>query len=84
MGSHSLPQGVFLTQGSNPGLLHRRQILYCLSHQVYFTYLYIWQHHLACGILVPQSVIKPTPPEVESQSLNHWAAREVPVADAVK
>ena len=26
-------QGIFLTQGSNPGLLHCRQILYFLSHQ---------------------------------------------------
>ena len=26
-------QGIFLTQGSNLGLLHCRQILYCLSHQ---------------------------------------------------
>ena len=25
--------GVFLTQGSNPGLLHCRQILYCLNQQ---------------------------------------------------
>ena len=30
--SHSLLQGVFLTQRSNPGLLHCRQILYHLSH----------------------------------------------------
>ena len=30
---HSLLQGIFLTQGSNPGLLHCRQILYRLSHQ---------------------------------------------------
>ena len=29
----SLLQGIFLTQGSNLGLLHRRQILYNLSHQ---------------------------------------------------
>ena len=28
---HFLLQGIFLTQGSNPGLLHCRQILYCLS-----------------------------------------------------
>ena len=28
-----LLQGIFLTQGSNPGLLHCRQIIYCLSHQ---------------------------------------------------
>ena len=31
VGSHSLPQRTFLTQGSNPGLLHCRQILYHLT-----------------------------------------------------
>ena len=30
-----LLQGIFLTQGSNPGLLHCRQILYHLSHPIY-------------------------------------------------
>ena len=33
MGSLSLLQGIFLTQGSKPGLLHCRQILYQLSHK---------------------------------------------------
>ena len=33
MGSLSLLQGIFLTQGSNWGLLHCRQILYQLSYQ---------------------------------------------------
>ena len=33
MGSHSLLQGIFPTQRSNPGLLHCRQILYCLGPQ---------------------------------------------------
>ena len=33
VGSHSLLQGIFPTRGSNPGLLHCRQILYHLSHQ---------------------------------------------------
>ena len=33
MGSHALLQGVFLTQGSNLGLLHCKQALYHLSHQ---------------------------------------------------
>ena len=33
MGCHFLLQGIFLTQGSNPGFLHYRQILYPLSHQ---------------------------------------------------
>ena len=31
-GCHSLLQGIFLTQGLNPGLLHCRQILNCWSH----------------------------------------------------
>ena len=33
MGCHFLLQGVFPTQGLNPGLLHCRQTLYHLSHQ---------------------------------------------------
>ena len=33
VGSHSLLQRIFPTQGSNPHLLHCRQILYRLSHQ---------------------------------------------------
>ena len=33
VGSYSLLQGIFPTQESNLGLLHHRQILYCLSHQ---------------------------------------------------
>ena len=32
VGCHFLLQGIFLTQGSNPGLLHCRQTLYHLSH----------------------------------------------------
>ena len=33
VGCHPLLQGIFTTQGLNPGLLHCRQILYHLSHQ---------------------------------------------------
>ena len=33
VGCHFLLQGTFPTQRSNPGLLHYRWILYCLSHQ---------------------------------------------------
>ena len=33
VGSHSLLQGIFLTQGLNLGLLHCRKILHHLSHQ---------------------------------------------------
>ena len=33
MGSYSLLQWIFLTQGLNPGLTHCTQILYHMSHQ---------------------------------------------------
>ena len=33
VGCHVLLQGIFPTQGLNPGLLHYRQIFYHLSHQ---------------------------------------------------
>ena len=33
VGCHALLQGIFPTQGSNPGLSHYEQILYHLSHQ---------------------------------------------------
>ena len=39
-----------------------------------FTYLAL---HPACGILVPQSGIKPKTFALEAQNLNHWTAREV-------
>ena len=32
VGNHFLLQEIFPTQGLNPGLLHCRQTLYCLSH----------------------------------------------------
>ena len=33
VGCHALLQGIFLSQGLNPGLLHCRRILYHLNHQ---------------------------------------------------
>ena len=42
VGSHSPLQGIFLTQGSNPGLLHCRQTLQRLSHQRSPIYRVTW------------------------------------------
>ena len=39
VGSLSLLQGIFPTQGSNPGLPHCRQILYQLSHEYMLLFL---------------------------------------------
>ena len=33
--------------------------------------LFFWLCHVACGMLVPQPGIEPTPPAVEAQSPNH-------------
>ena len=44
--SHSLLQGIFPTHGSNPGLLHCRQILYCPSHQESSIVIYTLQENI--------------------------------------
>ena len=36
------------------------------------TFFFFWPCHAACGILVPQPGIEPTPPALEAQSLNNW------------
>ena len=41
-----------------------------------FSSSFFWPYHTAHGISVPQPGIKPTPPAVEVQSLNHWTTRE--------
>ena len=41
VGCHFLLQGIFLTQGSNPGLPHCRQTLHHLSHQGSQSYLWV-------------------------------------------
>ena len=41
VGCHALHQGIFSTEGSNPGLPYCRQILYCLSHQGYSRTIYL-------------------------------------------
>ena len=60
VGSHFLLQGIFLTQGLNPGLLHCRQILYHLSHQgsphpilrtIFYAHVYLTFNNLGKRIL---------------------------------
>ena len=61
--SRFLLQGIFLTQGSNLGLLHCRQILYCLNHQG-SPMLYIKSPeliHLKSGSLYPLTNVCPFP-----------------------
>ena len=45
---------------------------------LFFFSVFFWPHCMACGVLVPPPGIKPAPPALEAQNLNHWTAREVP------
>ena len=50
---HFLFQGIFPTQGSNPGLPHCSWTLYCLSHQGSLVYVYVYIHMCVCvGVCV--------------------------------
>jgi len=46
---------------------------------LYFIFSFLWGRpcHVACGILVLQPGIKPSPPALEVWSLNHWTTGEV-------
>ena len=39
---------------------------------------FFWPCHATCGILVPWPGMEPVPTVLETWSLNHWTAREVP------
>ena len=51
VGCHALLQGIFPTQGSNPGFPHCRRILYHLSHQS--KYRELWEHTGRASDLTP-------------------------------
>ena len=78
VGSLSLLQGIFPTQGLNPCLLHCRWILYLLSHKgsqveavdynICF-FFFFWLHFEICGI--SQIRDQTHAPASEAWSLNH-------------
>ena len=57
MSGHSLLQGIFLTQGWNPGLLYCRQILYCLSHKGSPFYTIRLRLHFFQAMFPPKGII---------------------------
>ena len=55
-GCHALLQRIFPTQGSNPGLLHCRWILYHLSHQAHYTnWIFFFQCYLSSSFGIVNS-----------------------------
>ena len=57
VGCHFLLQGIFPTQGSNPGLLHSRRILYQLSYQGSI----ITIHHIEFGASLVAQLVRNLP-----------------------
>ena len=51
VGSRSLLQGIFPTQGSNPGFPHYRQILYQLSHQAMSEHI-VNSYYIAASFII--------------------------------
>ena len=74
MGSHSLLQGIFLIQGSNPGLLHCRQILYQLSHQRNPRVLEWQAYHVSRGSSQPRNWTGIS--YIAGRFFTNWATRE--------
>ena len=66
-GSPSFLQGIFPTQGSNPGILHCRQILYQLSHKGSQGYWSGWS--IPSPVDLPNPEIEPWSPALQVDSL---------------
>ena len=66
MGNLFLLQGIFPTQGANPGLPHRRQILYLLSHREDQKY---WNRYIPSPANLPDPGIKPESPALQADSI---------------
>ena len=76
VGSHSLLQGIFSTQGSNPGLPHCRWILYCLSHQGSPRILELVAYPFSSGSSRPRNWTGVSC--IAGEFFTSWATREVP------
>ena len=76
VGSLSLLQGIFPTQGSNPGLPHCRQILYQMSHKGSPRILEWVAHLLFRGSSRPRNQIKVS--YIAGRFFTNWGIKEAP------
>ena len=77
VGSLSLLQGIFPTQGSNPGLPHCRRILYQLSYKGSPRILE-WVAYPSSRGYLPDPGIELWSPALQADSFTNWAIREAP------
>ena len=80
--SHSFLQGIFLTQGLNPGLLHYRQILYQLSHKGSPRVLEWVAYPFSSGAFQPRNQTGFFC--IAGRFFNNWAIREAQIILNVK
>jgi len=66
--SLSLPQGIFPTHRSNPGLPYCKRILYQLSHKGRPRILE-WRYPISSPVDLPHSLIELEPPALQADSL---------------
>ena len=77
VGCHALLQGLFPTQGSNPGLPHCRWILYHLSHQVSSRILEWVAYPFSRGFSQPRNQTGVSC--IAGRIFISWATREAPI-----
>ena len=77
VGSLSLLQGIFPTQGLNPGLPHWRQIFYQLSHKGSPRILEWVAYPFSCGYSWPRNRTRVSC--TAGRFFTNWAIREVPL-----
>ena len=83
VGCHSILQGIFATQGSNPGCLHCRQILYCLSHQaspLTLLVVCVWVTQSCPTLATPWTVAHQAPLSMEFSRQEYWSGLPFPSA----
>ena len=81
VGCHALLQGIFPTQGFNPGLPHCKQILYHLSHQESpSTALKVKVKSLSCVRLfaTPWTKVHQAPPSMGFSRQEYWSGLPFP------
>ena len=77
VGCHSFIQGIFLTQGSKPDLLHCRQIPYHLNHEGSLRMLEWVAYCLSRGTSQPKDWTRVSC--IAGGFFTNWATREAPI-----
>ena len=76
--SHLFKKGMWMVWSLCPYISKDCFLLWSYTKHSMAFFFFFCLRPAACRILVPQPGIKPMPPAMEAQSLNHWTTRDVP------